>query len=134
MRRPGNGVRFASLRRFNKLVLWFIRAALFALALQVGGVVHASADALAAAGVIDGEHEQCPPDGACDDCLLGCPNCHCAAGLRTVIPEADWALEPVHGEPGRALRANEDAHAALGPTLDSIYRPPRQLARRPVLS
>ena len=120
--------------RFNKLVLWFIRAALFALALQVGGVVHASADALAAAGVIDEEHEQCPPDGACDDCLLGCPNCHCAAGLRTVIPDAALALEPVDGGPSLALRATEGPNASLDPTLDSIYRPPRTPARFEAIS
>ncbi len=120
--------------RFAKLFLRFVRAAVFALALQLGGVVHAAADALAAAGVIDDQHEQCPPDGSCDDCLLGCPNCHCGAALRTVVPDADVALEPAHGEPGLALRATEGSTFSLGPTLDSIYRPPRTPVRFRVIS
>jgi hypothetical protein len=113
------------LSRFHKLVLWFVRASLLALALQVGGVVHASADALAAAGILDEEHEQCPPDGACDDCLLGCPNCHCGAGLRTVLAEVALTLEPAHREPDLTRGPTEGSNAPLGPTLDSVYRPPR---------
>jgi len=107
------------------LFVWVLRAVLLALALQVGGVIHGAADLLGAVGVLAGEHEQCPPDGACDDCLAGCPNCHCAAALRTVAPAGGWSLEPARREPGLTLCVNEGSSAPLGPTLDSVYRPPR---------
>jgi hypothetical protein len=105
--------------------LWVLRALLIALALQLGGMIHGTADLLGAVGVLAGEHEQCPPDGACDDCLAGCPNCHCAAALRTVAPDASWSVEPAHGAPDLALCVRSGSSAPLGPTLDSVYRPPR---------
>jgi hypothetical protein len=128
MKRPGRLV------RQRPFFAWLLRAALLALALHLGGVIHATADALVTAGVLAGEHEQCPADGACDDCLAGCPNCHCGSALRTVAPDAGWAVEPAHGEPGLALRPTEGSSAPLGPTLPSVYRPPRAFARVAVVS
>jgi hypothetical protein len=80
-------------------------------------------------GVLEGEHEACPADGACDDCLAGCPNCHCGAALRTVAPGAGWSLAPAHAEPGLASFANDPSSAPLGPILPCVYRPPRGLTR-----
>ena len=108
---------------------WLVRAALLLLALQLGGVIHTAADALGAVGVLAAEHEQCPADGACDDCLAGCPNCHCAGALRTVVPESGLVLELDHGGADVALRSTGGAPAPLGPTLPSLYRPPRGFAR-----
>jgi hypothetical protein len=105
--------------------LWVLRAVLIALGLQLGGAIHGTADLLGAVGVLTGEHELCPPDGACDDCLTGCPNCHCAAALRTVAPSPSFALERAHGEPDLALCIQNGSSAPLRPILDSIYRPPR---------
>jgi hypothetical protein len=104
---------------------WLVRAALLALALQLGGVVHGAADVLAAAGVLEGEHEECPADGACDDCLPGCPNCHCAGALRTVVPGGAPALEFVRDGAPVTVPATARSRAALGPTLPCVYRPPR---------
>ena len=113
---------------------WLVRAALLVLALQLGGVIHGAADALATIGVLDAEHEACPPDGACDDCLAGCPNCHCAGALRTVVPDGALALSAPHGEPRRMLRATDGSSASLGPTLPSVYRPPRAVVRAVTIS
>ncbi|HEX6272301.1 MAG TPA: hypothetical protein VFZ53_04655 [Polyangiaceae bacterium] len=107
------------------VVAWIVRAALAVLALQLGGVIHTASDALSAVGVLDVEHEECPVDGACDDCLAGCPNCHCAGALRTVVPEANVALEPRHPELDLALAGGAGANVPLGPTPPSVYRPPR---------
>jgi hypothetical protein len=104
-----------------------LRAALFALALQLGGLIHGAADALVAVGVLCGEHEQCPPDGACDDCMAGCPNCHCAATLRTVAPRSDLSIEPAHDELYRTDLARDVSSVPLGPILPSVYRPPRSV-------
>jgi hypothetical protein len=102
-----------------------LRAALVALAFQLGGMIHGAADVLVAVGVLCGEHEQCPPDGACDDCLAGCPNCHCAATLRTVAPRSDLGLELAHAARHRAPRVRDAWSAPRGPILPSVYRPPR---------
>ena len=113
---------------------WLLRAVLLALALQLGGVIHGTADVLGAAGVLAGEHEQCPLDGACDDCLAGCPNCHCAAALRTVAPAGGWSLEPARREPGLTPCVKRGSSAPLGPSLDSVYRPPRSPVRVDVVA
>jgi hypothetical protein len=104
---------------------WILRAALLALALQLGGVIHAAADVLVTAGVLEGEHEECPADGSCGDCLAGCPNCHCAGALRTVVPAGALALEFVRDGSRATVHATARSRAALGPTLPSVYRPPR---------
>jgi hypothetical protein len=116
------------------VVAWIVRAALVVLALQLGGVIHTASDGLSAAGVLDIEHEECPVDGACNDCLAGCPNCHCAGSLRTVVPQADVALEPRGPELGLSLGAGAGANVPLGPTPPSVYRPPRGLMRSVTIS
>lgn len=108
---------------------WLVRAALLALALQLGGVIHATADALGMIGVLDGEHEACPADGACDDCLAGCPNCHCGGALRTVAPEGGAMFDPLRLSLDIALIGVDAWRMPRGPTLPSLYRPPRALAR-----
>jgi hypothetical protein len=111
-----------------------LRAALVALALQLGGMIHGAADALVAVGVLCGEHEQCPPDGACDDCMAGCPNCHCAATLRTVAPRSEVRIEPAHDEIYRTDLARDASSVPLGPILPSVYRPPRSVVFAAVVS
>jgi hypothetical protein len=102
-----------------------VRAALLVLALQLGGVIHTAADVLVAIGFIDGEHETCPADGACDDCLAGCPNCHCGGALRTVAPEGGVAFEALGAPTDAARHAIDGSRVPRGPTLPSLYRPPR---------
>ena len=113
--------------RLRSLVAWVLRVALVVLTLQVGGVIHGAADVLAAAGMVDEEHEQCPPDGPCDDCPAGCPSCHCGAALRTVAPEGGFALEPVHDAASLVLGVSSASRVPLGPILPSVYRPPRSV-------
>jgi len=103
------------------------RAVLVALACQLGGVIHGAADALVAVGVLAGEHEECPPDGACDDCMAGCPNCHCGAALRTVAPERGFALELDLDAGSLVLAVSGASSVPLGPILPSVYRPPRSV-------
>ncbi|HEX6764521.1 MAG TPA: hypothetical protein VF103_03565 [Polyangiaceae bacterium] len=119
-------------KRLPRLVRVFgclLRAAALVFVLQLGGVIHAAADALATAGFLAADHEQCPADGACDDCLAGCPNCHCSAALRTVAPDPSLIVEPAHGEPKASPCSVESSSAPLGPILPSLYRPPRSFVR-----
>lgn len=116
------------------VLAWLVRVALVALALQLGGVIHGAADVLTAVGVIAAEHEECPTDGGCSDCLPGCPNCHCAGALRTVIPEGGLSLELLVADGRRTLRVSDGSAVPLGPTLPSVYRPPRTFVRNVVIS
>src|SRR5262245_34921093 len=75
-------------RRSFALLLAMLRVLTVLFAMQLGGVIHGSADLLdATLASAEGEHEHCPPDGPCDDCPPGCPNCHCAAAHGSVAPE-----------------------------------------------
>lgn len=124
MRRPGDGVLSKSVNRVAAFA-WIVRAALLVLALQLGGVIHSASDVLATMGVLHAEHEECPADGACDDCLAGCPNCHCAGALRTVAPGPAVGLELAREDSATTRHAASGSSAPLGPTLPPVYRPPR---------
>jgi hypothetical protein len=120
--------------RLRALAAWVLRVVLVLLTLQVGGVIHGAADVLAAAGMLDEEHEQCPPGDPCDDCPAGCPSCHCGAALRTVAPERGFALAPVDDVASLMLGVSSASSGPLGPILPSVYRPPRSVVFAVVVS
>ncbi len=113
--------------RARRLALLFalLRPLALLLALQLGGVSHAAVDLISAVCELREQHEVCPEDGRCSDCPDGCPNCHCANGIRLLVPDASpnlW-LDP------RALlmatwTVSEDQwHPS--PELAPLDRPPR---------
>src|SRR6478735_11061993 len=71
------------------MLVALVRVLTMLLSLQFCGAIHDFSDALRSLATADQlDHEQCPPDGPCDDCPPGCPNCHCANAPTAVIPEA----------------------------------------------
>jgi hypothetical protein len=107
------------------LLLTLLRPLLLLLALQLGGVPHAAVDLLSAVCELREQHEVCPEDGPCSDCPDGCPNCHCANGMRLLVPEASASLLL---DPRALLMATwtvtEDEWRP-GPVLAPLDRPPR---------
>jgi len=111
------------------LLLAMFRAATLVLALQVAGMIHGATDVISVVLQLEQhEHEQCPDDGACNDCLAGCPNCHCANAMRLVVSGASanlW-LPPRPVSTARWASITDELHPR--PELASLYRPPRAAA------
>jgi hypothetical protein len=113
-------------KRSCAVVLVALRALLVVFALQFSGAIHDISDfvELVAAAPDTAGHEQCPVDGPCNDCPPGCPNCHCAAALGSVVPSAPMAAMP-------ALLASTlpaslaETQAPRGPDLPGLFRPPQ---------
>jgi hypothetical protein len=101
-----------------------LRALVLALGLQISGVSHAVEDALSLVVAEQVEHEQCPADGPCDDCLQGCPQCHCSNALRSMTPPAGppavWKLEATKLGARRTR-----ARSPQSPDLPGLFRPPQ---------
>jgi hypothetical protein len=121
------GARPHHLRPALALVAVLVRALTVLLALQFCGAIHDVSDAVASfVSVADVQHEECPPDGPCDDCPPGCPNCHCAA-LGTLIPALRVDVAPALLE--ESLPACLDqTQAVTGPDRPALFRPPRARA------
>lgn len=118
------------LRPALALVTVLVRALTVLLALQFCGAIHDFSDAVASVVAADDaqQHEECPPDGPCDDCPPGCPNCHCAA-LGTLIPGSRVEVTPALLE--AALPAClERTQVVTGPDRPALFRPPRAFALR----
>ncbi|HYQ15601.1 MAG TPA: hypothetical protein VEQ58_07585 [Polyangiaceae bacterium] len=112
------------LRRSFVVFLALFRAFTVLLALQFSGVIHDATDVVqAVARVAHREHEQCPPDGPCEDCPPGCPNCHCASvgGAVAAVGFASL-LAPLSDSLPAARPA---AQAPLGPEPSLLFRPPQ---------
>ncbi|HEY3493234.1 MAG TPA: hypothetical protein VGK73_01055 [Polyangiaceae bacterium] len=106
-------------------VLLLLRLLAVVLGLQLGGIGHAAADLIESMSSSAEEHEQCPADGACDDCPPGCPSCHCANRVPSVAANGQplpFAVEPPPLDAWLGLAANR---APPGPEPSSVYRPPR---------
>lgn len=106
----------------------FARVLAVVLGLQVSGAGHAAAD-LVASSHAAGEQEHCPPDGPCDDCPSGCPNCHCPNFMRSVAAPASDAFAARVLPALVSERLLYDARAPGDPALPSLFRPPRPLER-----
>jgi hypothetical protein len=107
-----------------------LRVLAFALGVQLSGGAHAASEVLSlvVSGMVEHD-EQCPADGACDDCPPGCPSCHCQNHLPSVPPELASALlrERLPSTPIAALEV--EAQVPLGPELPAVFRPPRARSR-----
>jgi hypothetical protein len=116
-RRPG--------ARTMAILLGLLRPLALLLALQLSGLPHAAADLASAVLEVAEGHEVCPEDGSCNDCPAGCPNCHCANGMRLLVPQAWASLLLAPGAlAAPAWAAIEDEWHA-GPPLAPLDRPPR---------
>jgi len=97
--------------------------------LEVGGLVHAVMDVVTAVANIQHDEERCPPNGPCDDCPAGCPNCHCPNALGAVLPASAPAALVDLTAAVAARPLLDRGRAPEGPDLPSLYRPPRSTAR-----
>lgn len=115
----------------RRLALAVLRVLALVLALQVTGMLHAATDVASVVFQLEQhEHEQCPNDGSCNDCLAGCPNCHCANAMRLLVPEASasFSLPPRVATTACWASIADAQHPR--PELPSVYRPPRVAAFR----
>jgi hypothetical protein len=103
-----------------------LRALLVVLGLQISGAAHAVVDAVAVLTDHAVEHDEpCPPSGPCDECPVGCPDCHCPNAFRSGLPQSvATLLEPSHSEP---LLAWFEQRAPVSPDPSLPFRPPRTL-------
>jgi len=101
-----------------------VRVLTVLLSLQFCGAIHDFSDAVRfVVSADDGQHEKCPPNGPCDDCPPGCPNCHCAA-VGSIVPDVQVELAPellAESLPS-CLYATQ---AVAGPDRPPLFRPPR---------
>jgi hypothetical protein len=123
--RPPRLARPSGLRARLSLLL---RVLAMLLGVQLAGVGHAAADALHVTGIIaQEEHEECPPDRACDDCPPGCPQCHCSNRVPSVAPLVSFVV--ANALPGADVSfAPTESASPPRPELPSLYRPPRTSA------
>jgi hypothetical protein len=110
--------------RFCARAALLLRLIAVVLGIQLSGVGHAMADAVAAMAEHAAEHgDPCPPNGPCDDCPVGCPNCHCPNAFRSGLPLSEAELtEPIL--PAFLVTWSE-AHAPQSPDPKLPFRPPR---------
>jgi len=106
-------------------LLVLARVLALVLGVQLSGAAHIAADvvSLVQSGVVEHDDE-CPVDGACDDCPPGCPRCHCQNHLPVVVPEAVSLQVETQARPAVAT-LDVEAQVLLGPELPSVFRPPR---------
>ena len=110
------------------MLLACTRLLVVALSLQLSGSPHAAVDLAVAIVGESGHEEQCPPEGPCDDCPPGCPNCHCSNTLRALEPSSglvalEAAVRLISAAPERPARPR------LRPELPLPFRPPRAQSR-----
>jgi hypothetical protein len=106
------------------LLVALVRVLTILLSLQFCGAIHDFSDAVRSLVTADQvQHETCPPDGPCDDCPPGCPNCHCAA-IRSIVPDTrlDVAPDLLEASLPACLYATQ---AVAGPDRPCLFRPPR---------
>jgi hypothetical protein len=107
-------------------ILVALRVFAVLLGLELAGVGHAVVDLVECVAAEAGEaHEQCPPDGACDDCPPGCPSCHCANRVTSVAPNRAPLPSVVETPPADAWLRFAERGVSPGPEPSSVYRPPR---------
>jgi hypothetical protein len=100
-----------------------LRALPVVLVLQLSGAAHFVEEAVSLVSQSEVHHEQCPPDGPCDDCPPGCPQCHCANALRAALPPVSPSLRAIAscaGEPPSLRQLSPPT-----PELPSLFKPPR---------
>jgi hypothetical protein len=112
------------MRRAAVTLLTLLRVLSLVLGVQLSGVAHFAAEVVEAAVAEQAHHETCPPDGPCDDCPPGCPQCHCSNGLRSVPPDAASPVASVLETPGNGLSAPTREKPPT-PDLPLPFRPPR---------
>jgi len=81
----------------------------------------------AVAGFADGHRDECPLEGPCDDCLPGCPSCHCSNALTSVVPQVGAPVLLAFADAPSPAPASA-GRAPLGPDCPSLFRPPRPVA------
>jgi hypothetical protein len=114
------------MKRLAVTLLALLRVLAVVLGLQLSGVGHFATELVESVVSEEVHHESCPADGPCDDCPPGCPQCHCANGLRSVVPDAS--------SPAVTVLESSDDVAALAsekppsPDLPLPFRPPRSVA------
>jgi hypothetical protein len=112
-------------QRLVTRLLLLVRVLTTILCLQLSGAGDGLADLVRSVTCEDVRHQdECPLQGPCQDCPPGCPNCHCANALTSLVPHVGpptlLGLTASLAPPGAA-----PSHAPLGPERVSLFRPPR---------
>lgn len=107
-------------------LLGLLRVLALVLGMQLSGTGHLAADALSLAlpGVAEHEDESCPPDGPCNDCPAGCPQCHCPNAFGSIAMQGGMPF-PVTLPVEKASAPHFDAEAPAPPDLPLPFRPPQ---------
>lgn len=111
--------------RLVRILLVAVRMIVAVTAVQITGIPHVVADAVAVVQA-DDRHEDCPNEDDGRECPPGCPNCHCThpmSALPFVAPP--MVLDPLI--PIEVAIAPYEALAPPGPEPAGLYRPPRSL-------
>jgi hypothetical protein len=104
---------------------------LVVLSTQTSGLLHDVADIAAtiATGADAPHDDDCVGEHGDCDCPPGCPNCHSSHGAGS-LPPASLATELSNPMDGiEVAGVAYDGLAPPLPELDSLYRPPRVIAR-----
>lgn len=109
--------------RLVRILLVAVRMIVAVTAVQITGIPHVVADAVAAVQG-DDRHEECPNDEDGRECPPGCPSCHCAHPMNA-LPAVPPPMELDFLIPIEVAIAPYEAQAPPGPDLASLYRPPR---------
>jgi hypothetical protein len=123
MRLPSTARRLRSRPAWAVLAV-LVRVLTVLISLQFCGVIHDFSDAVRSIVAAEElQHEKCPPDGPCEDCPPGCPNCHCAA-VRSIVPNIRLDVTPdlLEASLPTCLYATQ---AVAGPDRPCLFRPPR---------
>jgi hypothetical protein len=108
------------LRRRALHIRGLLSAIVIAFTLQLSGIAHAVADALAFAAHEAHEDADCRDGGS--ECPPGCPDCHCThLGSAAVMPAFARSIEFATNIEFGELHQTPPPQ----PTSDQLYRPPR---------
>jgi hypothetical protein len=108
-------------------LLVVLRLLAVVLSLQFSGIGEPLTElASAVACDVPCHHEdESPQDGPCDDCPPGCPSCHCANALVSIVPAPPAALREAQllAQP---IQLQFSRPAPCSPELSGLFRPPQR--------
>jgi hypothetical protein len=121
----GLSERTRRLRVWSRLLV-VLRLLAVVLSLQLSGVGEPLTELVCAVACdVPCHHDdESSRDGPCNDCPPGCPSCHCANALVSIVPASPAALLDAQLlEQPTQLRFSEQAPPS--PELSGLFRPPQ---------